>query len=85
MFAWGPNIAGNGFYVQAAYRPTRHPVEFIRNFEVVGRYDLLNLPSGAPENEDHEQLTIGLNYWLTPSAVLLSQSSQLKRLTSPVL
>lgn len=60
----------DGLYVQAAYRPTKCSVKFLRNFEVVGRYDYLNLPAGAPENEDQQRWSVGLNYWLNPSTVL---------------
>ena len=27
-------------------------------------------PSGAPENEDMERWSVGLNYWVNPSTVL---------------
>jgi hypothetical protein len=60
----------DGLYIQVAYRPTKCDIKFLRDFEVVGRYDYLNLPAGAPESEDHERWSIGLNYWLNPSTVI---------------
>ena len=60
----------DGFYAQVAYRPTKCDIEFLRDFEVVGRYDYLNLPAGAPEDEDQKRWSLGLNYWVNPSTVL---------------
>jgi hypothetical protein len=60
----------DGLYTQVAYRPTKCNIEFLRDFEVVGRYDYLNLPAGAPENEDTQRWSLGVNYWLNPSTVL---------------
>jgi hypothetical protein len=60
----------NGGYAELAYRPTYCPHPFVRNLEGVVRYNLLRTPLGAPGG-DHEQLwELGIDYWLTPSAVL---------------
>ncbi len=59
-----------GLYGQLAYRPTKSDIKFLRDFEFVGRFDHLNLPSGAPEGHDHDRWTVGLNYWINPSTVL---------------
>ncbi len=71
--AFGPLFFENnrdGLYAQIAYRPTKSPIEFLRDFEFAGRYDYLNLPAGAPEEADHERWSLGVNYWLSPSTVL---------------
>lgn len=70
---FGPLFFDNnrdGLYAQIAYRPTKAGIEFLRDFEFVGRYDYLNLPAGAPEEADHERWSVGVNYWLSPSTVL---------------
>ena len=57
-----------GGYAQVAYRPTRAG-SFLKDLEGVVRYDFIDQPSGAPDPSDEERWTIGLNYWLSPSAV----------------
>ncbi len=72
-FGFGPLTFDNkrdGGYVQLAYRPTKADWKFIRDFECVGRFDLLNQPRGAPEAFDEQRWTLGLNYWLGPSTVI---------------
>ncbi len=59
----------NGGYVQMAYRPTHIDNDIIKNFEPVVRYDRLN-QLHTPAGFDEERLTLGLNYWVTPSAVI---------------
>lgn len=59
-----------GGYAQLAYRPTKAPWEIMRNCEMVGRYDWIDLPDGAPSNVDQRRVTLGLNYWVGPSAVV---------------
>lgn len=58
-----------GLYFQVAYRPTLSEFKFLRNFEIVGRFDHLDLPSGSPEPNDIDRWTIGLNYYLNPSSM----------------
>ncbi|MEO6750861.1 MAG: c-type cytochrome [Opitutus sp.] len=73
MMGFGPLRYGNrrnGGYVQAAYRPTKAAEVALRDFETVFRFDRLNLPSGAPENEDSWRYTFGLNYWLNAQTAL---------------
>ena len=60
----------NGGYAQLAYRPSKLKNEIVKNFEIVGRYDRLNRPSGLSLGDDPERFTIGLNYWLGPSTVV---------------
>src|SRR5205814_9777531 len=59
----------NGGYVQFAYRPTHVDNDFIKNFEPVLRYDRLN-QLHTPASFDEQRWTLGLNYWVTPSAVV---------------
>ena len=59
----------NGGYAQLAYRPTQVDIDFVRNLEIVGRYDWIDVGSGVPD-DDKERWAIGLNYWLTNSSVI---------------
>src|SRR6266513_5401643 len=59
----------NGGYVQLAYRPTHIHNDIIKNVEGVFRYDRLN-QLHTPVGFDEQRFTLGLNYWLTPSAVI---------------
>lgn len=56
-----------GGYAQLAYRPLKLDNEFIKNLEIVSRYDWISLPTGR---SDITRWTWGLNYWLNPSTVL---------------
>ena len=60
----------DGGYTEVAYRPTKMDIDFIRNLEMIFRWDHLSrAPSGlgAPEEE---RWTLGLDYWLSPSTVV---------------
>jgi hypothetical protein len=59
----------NGGYAQLAYRPTHIDNDIIKNFEGVFRYDRFN-QQHTPVGFDEQRWTLGLNYWLTPSAVV---------------
>jgi hypothetical protein len=59
----------NGGYVELAYRPTHIDNDYIKNFEGVFRYDRFN-QLHTPVGFDEQRWTLGLNYWVTPSAVL---------------
>lgn len=59
----------DGGYVQLAYRPSRVENAVIKNLEPVFRYDMLNQVH-TPSGFDEQRYTIGLNYWLSPSAVI---------------
>ncbi len=59
----------NGGYAQLSYRPTHIDNDYIKNFEGVFRYDRFN-QLHTPVGFDEQRWTIGLNYWVTPSAVL---------------
>lgn len=59
-------------YAQVAYRPSLLDTPVLRDLEFVYRFSFLDWPTGAPamEMSDWTQHTVGLNYWITPSAVL---------------
>ncbi len=59
----------NGGYAQMAYRPTHIDNDIIKNLEGVARYDRLN-QLHTPVGFDERRWTLGLNYWVTPSAVV---------------
>lgn len=59
----------NGGYVELSYRPTRLHNDYLKNFEGVFRYDRFN-QLHTPVGFDEQRWTLGLNYWVTPSAVV---------------
>ena len=71
------NNRRNGGYLQFAYRPSKFDQKWIKNLEAVFRYDRIENPS-APRPElvtarqfvTHDRQSLGVNYWLGPSAVL---------------
>lgn len=56
-------------YGQLAYQPSKIANNFLKNVELVGRYDQLDLPKEATLNIDQKRITLGLNYWVSPSTV----------------
>jgi hypothetical protein len=72
---FGPLVFNNnrqGGYAQAAYRPWMVKRSVIPDLQVVARYDWLRAPLESPGGDHEERLTIGLNYWLRPSLVLMA-------------
>ena len=73
VFGFGPlsfTSESDGGYAQVAYRPTKLDGDFVRNLELVFRWDHLSrAPSGlgAPQEE---RWTLGLDYWLSPGTVV---------------
>jgi hypothetical protein len=60
----------DGGYAELAYRPTKVDNDFIRNLEMIFRWDHLSRdPSGLGDPAE-TRWTLGLNYWLSPSTVL---------------
>jgi hypothetical protein len=60
----------DGGYAEIAYRPTKLDNDFLRNLEMIFRWDHLSRdPSGVGDPEE-TRWTLGLNYWLSPSTVL---------------
>jgi hypothetical protein len=60
----------NGGYAEVAYRPIDVSERVLTNFELVLRYDRLDIPSDAPGGGTRERWTPGLDYWITPRTVL---------------
>src|SRR5207248_2562119 len=57
-------------YAEMAYRPTKIDNDFVRNLELVFRWDHLSRePSGLGDPEE-TRWTLGLDYWLSPSTVV---------------
>jgi hypothetical protein len=60
----------DGGYAELAYRATKFDYDFLRNLEMIFRWDHLSRdPSGLGDPEE-TRWTLGLNYWLSPSTVL---------------
>jgi hypothetical protein len=60
----------DGGYAELAYRPTKLDIDFLRNLEMIFRWDHLSRdPSGLGDPEE-TRWTLGLNYWLSPSTVV---------------
>ncbi len=60
----------SGYYVQAAYRPSKSESALLKSMEAVVRYDVLDLPRGAPMGADARSWTVGLDYWVGQSTVV---------------
>ena len=57
----------DGGYAELAYRPTKVDIDFVRNLELIFRWDHLSRdPSGLGDPWE-TRWTLGLNYWLSPS------------------
>ena len=70
---FGPLRFGNfrqGGYAMIAYRPTLVENRYLRKMEFVFRYDSLRSPLAAPGGEHEQRYAFGIDYWVTPSAVL---------------
>lgn len=59
-----------GGYIQGSYRPSKAESPILKSLEFVARYDVLNRPRQAPDPVDDHRTTLGLDYWITPSAVV---------------
>src|SRR5436190_282289 len=73
VFGFGPlSFASerDGGYVQLAYRPTKMDGEFVRNLELVFRWDHLSrAPSGLGVSQEG-RWSFGIDYWLSPGTVV---------------
>jgi len=72
-FGFGPlplTAKRDGGYAELAYRPTKLNNDFVRNLELIFRWDHLGRdPSGLGDPEE-TRWTLGLDYWLSPSTVV---------------
>jgi len=70
---FGPATISNnrrdGGYAQCAYRPSESNSEILSQLEGVVRYDMVDLPTGAPEGTDQSRWTVGVNFWAAASSV----------------
>lgn len=69
------NNKRNGWFVQAAYRPTMIDFKLadtieMRDFEFVLRYDQVRESGPGRLGVDRDRITVGVDYWLLPRAVL---------------
>jgi hypothetical protein len=60
----------NAGYLQLAYRPTQVEGRFLKNTELVFRYDRLNVSKSAPNGGYEQRYTFGIDYWINPSTVV---------------
>jgi len=70
---YGPNTFNNdsnGGYFLISYRPTLASYKILRNFEIIGRYDRMDIPVDAPNGKHDQRYTVGLDYWFDPRVVL---------------
>jgi len=59
------NNLSRAYYAQLSYRPSMAGNNFLKNLEFVGRYSKLNTPEGSEWESDINELSFGLNYWIT--------------------
>ena len=60
----------DGGYAEIAYRPTKVDIDFIRNLELIFRWDHLSSDPSGLGDPSETRWTLGLNYWLSPSTVV---------------
>jgi len=60
----------DGGYAELAYRPTKLDNDFLRNLEVIFRWDHLSADPSGLGDPSETRWTLGLNYWLSPSTVV---------------
>lgn len=53
------------YYAQLSYRPSMAENKFLKNLEFVTRYSQLNTPEGSDWESNINELSFGLNYWIT--------------------
>jgi hypothetical protein len=70
---FGPTRFSNfrhGGYILVAYRPSLVDNKILKKTEFIVRYDLMHTPMHAPGGEYEQRWALGLDYWITPSAVI---------------
>jgi hypothetical protein len=60
----------DGGYAELAYRPTKLDIDFLRNLELIFRWDHLSGDPSGLGDPSETRWTIGLDYWLSPSTVI---------------
>ena len=60
----------DGGYAEIAYRPTKLDIDFLRNLEMIFRWDHLSADPSGFGDPSETRWTLGLNYWLSPSTVV---------------
>jgi len=60
----------DGGYAEVAYRPTKMDMDFIRNLEMIFRWDHLSRDPSGLGDPSEDRWTLGLDYWLSPSTVV---------------
>ncbi|MHC4443280.1 MAG: porin [Planctomycetota bacterium] len=65
----------DGWFVQAAYRPTKVDIKLgdnieVKNFEFIVRYDQIRQPGADRLGLDRTQVTFGVDYWFLPNAAI---------------
>jgi hypothetical protein len=63
---WPSDRIRQGYYAQAAYRPSEIEARHLSRVEAVVRFDYLD---GLAGNKPTKRTTAGLNYWIQPSIV----------------
>lgn len=72
-FPGAPDDERDGWYLQAAYKLSKAPLDVLRRMELVLRFsgleqgELSVTPGGEERQRDPRQLAFGIDYWLTPS------------------
>ena len=64
------NNESKAYYGQVSYRPTMSGSDFLKNIELVGRYSKLETPEDSGFATDKEDISVGLNYWLSWHSVI---------------
>ena len=60
----------DGGYAEIAYRPTQLDIDFLKNLEMIFRWDHLSGDPSGLGDPSETRWTIGLDYWLSPSTVI---------------
>jgi hypothetical protein len=60
----------DGGYTEIAYRPTKLDNDFLRNLEMIFRWDHLSGDPSGLGDPSETRWTVGLDYWLSPSTVI---------------
>ena len=60
----------NGGYVEVGYRPSLVASRTLRNVELVGRYDYLDVPDGVGGATDEQRMTGAVLYWVTATTAV---------------